>query len=631
MSINNFYNRIIIRINTVQRNVILVVTYSTILFLSLYLAYDLRFDFYVPSIYKENRLISLCVSLPIKLFFLLLFNQFGSLLTYFSIPDLISITSAICCACLSSYLLEQIGSVGYITPRGVVLTDFVISVCAIVIMRLLSRLYRERFFKKDLSKLNKIRNVAILGAGHAGAQYLREVQSRPNLMQNPLFFLDDDKNKYGHIIHGVPVMGSPEDINKVRKKYPIDSCILAMPSLSGHRLKEINSILLKENLKVDIIPSLEELASGRFQISRIRPVQVEDLLGRQPINLNNDKIYEIIQNRVVLVTGAGGSIGSELCRQILRYNPSTLLIVEQSEGALFNIESELLKLGYKNSIIPLVANILDQSRMNKILSVYKPNILFHAAAHKHVYMMERQPAEAVKNNTVGTRLLAEMSISHEVELFIFVSTDKAINPTSVMGASKRMAELHLQSLQSKNKIKTRFLIVRFGNVLGSSGSVIPIFRKQIEEGGPVTVTHPNVTRFFMTIPEAVGLILQTLIIGKGGEIFVLDMGESVKIIDLAVQLIELSGYRPYVDIDIKITGLRPGEKLYEELQHMSENLISTTHPRIKLLRNSWSSSLYDKWSKDCILKVENNYEKNNSNQLKLIIKEMIPEYKPYLD
>ena len=630
MSTSRLYGRNFSRMHTMQRTFALVATYSTILFISRYLAYDLRFDFVIPSEYKEVRLLSILISLPSKLLFLLFFGQFGSLLTYFSIPDLIRITLSVFLANLVSYILEKVGYIRTVTPRGVILTDFVLSVCAIVAIRLVLRLYRERFSKKEYNKLNKIRNIAVLGAGDAGAQFVREIQSRPSLMQHPVFFLDDDRSKHGHEIHGVPVLGSPEAISLVRQKHPIDACILAMPSVSGRRLQELNRILLNENIKVEIIPSLAELATGRIQISKIRPVQLEDLLGRQPIDLNNDKICEIIENRVVLVTGAGGSIGSELCRQILLYNPRTLLLVEQCEAALFNIESELLKLGYLNTFVPLVADILDQARMYQILSTYKPSILFHAAAHKHVYMMERQPAEAVKNNTTGTRLLAELAILHKLDLFILISTDKAINPTSVMGASKRMAELHLQTIQSLNPDTTRFLAVRFGNVLGSSGSVIPIFKKQIEDGGPVTVTHPDVTRYFMTIPEAVGLILQTLLIGKGGEIFVLDMGESVKIIDLARQLIELSGFRPDEDIEIKITGLRPGEKLYEELQHMSENLTDTIHPRIKLLRQS-RSSLNVNWSKDCILKVESICGDCNSNQLKLLIKEMIPEYTPYLD
>jgi FlaA1/EpsC-like NDP-sugar epimerase len=617
-------------IHRVSRILSLLVIYSAVLSLCRYVAYEVRFDFVVPKEFQQERLWSVLLSLPVKLGFLLLFRQFGSLLTYFSVPDLLRIVAAIGCANLSLYLSRWGLSPGIMSPRGVVLIDFVLAVGALASLRLGLRIYRERFLHHGDDAGQKIRRIAVLGAGDAGAQFVREAQARPALGLRPVFFLDDDRRKHGRDLHGVQVVGIPEQIGELRKDNPIDACVLAMPSAPGKRLQEIYKLLSSEGLKVEIIPSVSELASGRVHVTKIRPVQVDDLLGRAPVDLRSPGVAALVNNKVVLITGAGGSIGSELCRQICGYNPQRVLLVEQAEGSLFNIESELNELGFQNRIVPLVADILDLPRMRGILELYSPEIIFHAAAHKHVFMMERQPGEALKNNVTGTRQFAELAADHKVEVFVLISTDKAINPTSAMGASKRLAELHLQAIQARPNNQTRFIAVRFGNVLGSSGSVIPIFKRQIAEGGPVTVTHPDVTRYFMTIPEAVGLVLQTAEMGKGGEIFVLDMGKPVKIIDLARQLIELSGLKPEVDIEIKIIGLRAGEKLYEELQHTTENLSSTTHPRIMLLAINGSAKDPD-WSRRCIVEVEQRVADLNSNQLKQAIQRLVPEYHPHLD
>lgn len=612
------------------RTLALITLYAAVLTACRYFSYEIRFDFLVPPEFQQERLFSLAVNLPIKLGFLLLFRQFGSLLTYFSVPDLIRIAVAMAAANLASYLLRYGINPGLLSPRGVVLIDFVLSVGALSFMRLGFRIYRERYLTggKQVGKVT--RRIAVLGAGDAGAEFVREIQAKPALGLRPVFFLDDDWKKHGHTIHGISVLGAPEEIGKLRKEYQIDACVLAMPSAPGKRLQEIYKVLSTEGLKVEIVPSLAELATGRVQVTKIRPVQVEDLLGRATVDLQSPDVAELVRDKIVMVTGAGGSIGSELCRQLVAYNPQRLLLVEQSEGSLFYIESELNDRGYQHMIVPLVADILDLPRMRFIFERYEPQIVFHAAAHKHVYMMERQPGEAVKNNTTGTRQLAELASAKGVEAFVLISTDKAINPTSAMGASKRLAEMHLQSMQRHSGNGTRFIAVRFGNVLGSSGSVIPIFKKQIAEGGPVTVTHPDVTRYFMTIPEAVGLVLQTSVLGKGGEIFVLDMGKPVKIIDLARQLIELSGLRPEEDIEIKIIGLRPGEKLFEELQHHSENLQPTVHSRIMLLTSGGSAANID-WAGKCVTEIEGRIGELEPNQLKLAIKQLVPEYSPHLD
>lgn len=596
-----------------------------------FFAYELRFDFIVPEQFQQERLMSVAFILPVKLGALLLFRQFGSLLTYFSVPDLLRIAAAMALANLVAYLARMGLTPGLASPRGVILTDFVLSVGALSFLRLGFRVYRERYSanSRKTSTGKATRRIAILGAGDAGAQFAQEAQSRPSLGLRPVFFLDDDWSKHGRNIHGVAVLGAPEEIVRLRKEYPVDSAVLAMPSAPVKRVQEIYKVLSAEGIKVDIVPSLAELATGRVQVTKIRPVQVEDLLGRASVDLRSEDIAELVRDRVILVTGAGGSIGSELCRQIAAYQPERVLLVEQSEGALFNVESELNDRGHQSTIVPLVADILDTPRMHAIFERFKPQVVFHAAAHKHVYMMERQPGEAVKNNTTGTRLLAELCAANHVETFVLISTDKAINPTSAMGATKRLAEMHLQHLQAHGEGKTRFIAVRFGNVLGSSGSVIPIFKQQIAAGGPVTVTHPDVTRYFMTIPEAVGLVLKTAVLGTGGNIYVLDMGKPVKIVDLARQLIELSGLRPDEDIEIKFVGLRPGEKLFEELQHKNELLQPTGHERISLLAAQTPPAA--DWADRCLNDVERQVTTLEPDQLKLAIKFLVPEYHPHLE
>ena len=627
---NNALSPLLSMAPRISRAIALLALYALVLIGCRYAAYEIRFDFLVPREFQEERLLSLALNIPIKLLFLLSFRQFGSLLTYFSVPDLLRIAAAMAIANLASYLLRAGITPGFASPRGVILIDFVLSVGALSFLRLVFRIYRERYGQtKEGSGRTKVRRIAVLGAGDAGAQFVQEAQARPSLGLKPVFFLDDDRQKHGHHIHGVAVLGSPEKIGSLRKNYAIDACVIAMPSAHGKRLQEIYKLLREEELSVEIIPSMSELATGRVQVTKIRPVQVDDLLGRESVDLRSEEVAKIIAGRVVLVTGAGGSIGSELCRQVLGYNPERLLMVEQSEGALFVIESELNDRGHKNTIVPLVADILDQPRIGFIFERYRPQVVFHAAAHKHVFMMERQPGEAVKNNATGTRLLAETAAKHGVEAMVLISTDKAINPTSVMGATKRLAEMSLQHMHAKSGNRTKFIAVRFGNVLGSSGSVIPIFKKQIESGGPVTVTHPDVTRFFMTIPEAVGLVLRTAHLGAGGEIFVLDMGKPVKIVDLARQLIELSGLRPGEDIEIKFIGLRPGEKLFEELQHHSELLLPTPDPRI--MRLGVQAPIALDWRNRCLESLEAKVTTLEANQVKLAIKELVPEYHPHLD
>jgi FlaA1/EpsC-like NDP-sugar epimerase len=414
----------------------------------------------------------------------------------------------------------------------------------------------------------------------------------------------------------------------VKSKLEIQQVIIAMPSAPARRVGEIVRLLRKENLECRTIPSVDQLALGQVRVSQLRNVEVQDLLGRDGVELDTQDIRHALQDRVVLVTGAGGSIGSELCRQIAACLPQRLLLLDRSEPHVFQIEQELIGLGHGRRIQALVGDILDTERMEQILSAWRPAFIFHAAAHKHVPMMEHQPGEAIKNNSLGTARLADLALRFAVGRFVLISSDKAINPTSVMGATKRLAEMYIQALQAAHARPTKFMAVRFGNVLGSSGSVIPLFQRQIAEGGPVKVTHPEMTRYFMTIPEACLLVLQSAVQGVGGEIFVLDMGQPVRIVELARQMIELSGLKPDEDIQIEFIGLRPGEKLFEEISHKAENMVPTKHPKIlRFVAPPVDLSRIRQTVEG--LRVQ--LHQVRTEQLKLLLKKAVPEYDPYLE
>jgi FlaA1/EpsC-like NDP-sugar epimerase len=400
-----------------------------------------------------------------------------------------------------------------------------------------------------------------------------------------------------------------------------------MPSATGRRIREVVQVFNEARLAFETVPSMEQMVNGVVKASQIRPVQIEDLLGREHVALEAERIRELMRDKVVMVTGAGGSIGSELCRQIAAYKPARLLLVERCEVQIFQIEQELAERGAFEEVEALVADVLDLGRMRGIFERFRPTLVFHAAAHKHVPMMEHQPYEAFRNNALGTQQLATLSAEFGVERFVLVSTDKAINPTNVMGATKRLAELYIQALQKKGGAQTRFMAVRFGNVLGSSGSVIPTFKRQIAAGGPVTVTHPDVTRYFMTVREAVGLVLQSAAQGTGGEIFVLDMGSPVRIVDVARQLIELSGLKPEIDVEITFTGLRPGEKLFEELNYNTEDMVATEHP--KIVRFTGGQPPFEALRQG-LLNIQERAPGMDADGVKLEIQRLVPEYRPHL-
>ena len=438
----------------------------------------------------------------------------------------------------------------------------------------------NRIFGNPRSYQGQLR-IMIIGAGEAGRTIIREMRNNSKMGMVPICLIDDDPEKEGQYMEGIKIAGGRSDIAQLANKLDIDRIIIAIPSASPHELAQIIHTCQETRCKIQTIPGLYQMIDSTNMLSKVRDVQVEDLLGRDPININLDEITGYLKDKVVLVTGGGGSIGSELCRQVAKSNPKQLIILDVYENNAYDIEQEL-KREYKDNLnlLVLIASVRDKGKIDDVFSKYHPDIVFHAAAHKHVPLMETSPNEAIKNNVFGTLNVARAASKYGAHRFIMISTDKAVNPTNIMGASKRICEMIVQAMNGTSN--TEFVATRFGNVLGSNGSVIPLFKKQIAEGGPVCVTHKDIVRYFMTIPEAVSLVLQAGSYAKGGEIFVLDMGKPVRIYDLAVNLIKLSGYTPDVDIKIKITGLRPGEKLYEEMLMNEEGMQETPNKLIHI-------------------------------------------------
>jgi len=609
------------------RILLLLLTYTCVLILARFFAYELRFDFSVPAEFRHQMSTHWFWVIGLKLILLVLFGQFAGLLSYFSIPDLKRLFLAMLTASLLLFFIRSKFGLWYGAPRGVILMDFVLSLVGLSMIRLGFRMIRERYFMPTGKIQRRMRRVGIFGAGDVGASLARELMTKRGLGLVPVSFFDDNPAIWRSRVHDIPVVGSPDALLDHRLNLQLEEVIIAMPSASAKRIGELVKLLQTAHLKFETVPSLDQLATGQVKVSQLREVEIQDLLGREPVELETENISALIAGRVVMVTGAGGSIGSELCRQIASFNPQRLLMVEQSEVQIFQIEQELIEKGFGGIVLPLVADVLEEPRMRYILERFKPVLIFHAAAHKHVPMMESQPGEAIKNNTFATALLARLSNEFKVERFVLISTDKAINPTNVMGATKRLSEMYCQALYASSDQKTKFMAVRFGNVLGSSGSVIPIFKKQIALGGPVKVTHPEVTRYFMTIPEAAGLVLQAATQGNGGEIFVLDMGQPVKIIDLARQLIELSGLKPEEDIEIEYVGLRPGEKLFEELSHKGENVTPTNHPKImRFVCSPLALSVVE----TLFAELRERLYSAEALELKMVLKKAVPEYQPYL-
>ena len=611
------------RLNSLGRLTVLLVAYTAILFLSLLAALFLRFDFQVAPEFWARFWQSLVWLLPLKLAALVIFGQFQTLLTYFSLPDTKRIAGAMGVSALVASAVWFVLGGANIVPRGVIVSDMVISFLGLTAFRTALRVYREKLSSPtDRVATTRKRRAAILGAGTAGAALLRDIQGRQGLGLDIVCFVDDDRAKIGGTLHGKQVLGPTRKLASLVEELDLQKIIIAMPTAKPAVIKRLVEQINILGIDHDILPSVAQLLHRQVTVSHLRRVDPEDLLGREAVALDHEGIKALIKGRVVMVTGAGGSIGSELCRQIVEQNPAKLILVERSEPALFAIEQELLGSHRHVDLVACASSVCDEESIARVFCHHRPALVFHAAAHKHVPLMEGQPAEALRNNAIGTEIVARLATRHGAAKFILVSTDKAVNPTNVMGASKRLAEMLLEQKSASGK-ECAFAAVRFGNVLGSSGSVVPTFRRQIAAGGPVTVTHPEVTRYFMSIPEAVGLILQSALQAEGGEIFVLDMGEPVKIVDLARQMIELSGFKPEEDIKITFTGLRPGEKLYEEPIHQMENVEPTSHRKLHRLRNNRSSGSGDLAAELGAISRE---AAGDGDRLKTWLAEKIPEY-----
>ncbi|WP_414051201.1 polysaccharide biosynthesis protein [Macrococcus animalis] len=512
------------------------------------------------------------------LLFAFLFNLFNRLWIYASVKELLSVVYAVSLAVFVGTVLTYIALTVMKETNNIIFGAVIIIWLCLIVFIGATRIF-FRIFNKNHENTENFERVLIFGAGRGGTTLARQMENVPTMKMKPVLFLDDDINKYKQVINGVKVMGSRNDLRAAIDKYEIDKVILAIPSLAQYKLKELYDICIESGVKVQIMPNIDDVLTGKKEVAHLKNIDLEDLLGRDPVKLDAGGIRDVINNKTLLITGAGGSIGSEIVRQASSFGPKRVLLVGHGENSIYNIMMEMknrFKDGHIN-FVPVIADIQDRDRMFKIVEKYRPDVVFHAAAHKHVPLMEGNPKEAIKNNIFGTKNIAEASDAFGVKTFVMVSTDKAVNPPNIMGATKRWAEMVVQNLDKRSE--TKFVAVRFGNVLGSRGSVIPLFKKQIEKGGPVTVTHPDITRYFMTIPEASRLVIQAGVLAKGGEVFVLDMGEPVKIVDLAKNVIELAGYT-IEDIGIEFTGLRPGEKMYEELLNENEVSEDQVHEKI---------------------------------------------------
>lgn len=506
-------------------------------------------------------------------------------------------------------------------PRSIAILDWMITIILIGGSRFVVRMWKE-YRSSNITQKNA-RKVLIVGAGDAGEMVLKEYKKHKELNTQIVGFIDDDPAKSNLLIHDVRVLGNRNQIPQIIQRYAVDEVVIAIPSASGKEIREIHKFCSSNNVTVRILPGVFEIINGDVSLNQIREVLVEDLLGREPVKINMEEIAAYLTGKTVLITGGGGSIGSELCRQVANFKPEKLIVFDISENNVYDIDLEL-KDRYKHlDIVPIIGSIRDLSKLRYVFSKFKPDVVFHAAAHKHVPLMEHNSEEAVKNNIFGTRNVAMVADEFSVERFVMISTDKAVNPTNIMGATKRVAEMIIQDMSKKSK--TKFVAVRFGNVLGSRGSVIPLFKKQIVQGGPVTVTHPEINRFFMTIPEASQLVIQAGALGQGGEVFVLDMGKPVKIVDLAHDLIELSGLKVGEDIEIRITGLRPGEKLYEELLSDSEGTQATKHERIYVAKLEEIDALL---LEECLEQMNSFIEKSRSSYLVKSLVKLVATFKP---
>lgn len=613
----------------------MILTDMVLFAMALYGSYLIRYEMLPEPVPFWQIFQLLLWIVPLKVLIFFLFGLYQGMWRYTSVRDFWALGRA----CLVStilvilILLAAKRFVGY--SRAVFFVDLLLTLVLTGGIRMAIRSYFAGRMSSEaiaaMPEKTALTRVLIIGAGDAGEKILREILDNYTLNYHVVGFIDDDPAKQGRSIHGVRVLGDVERLDKVLQKEEVQQILIAVPSASGDQVRRIVEACQKCNASYKILPGIGDLIDGRVSVKQLRDISYEDLLGRSPVQLNTEGIRNYLDGKTVLVTGCGGSIGSELCRQIAKYKPGRIVLLDSSESNLFHIQMEMQNdKGCRHSEA-ILGQVQDEVLMDNIFDKYKPKVVFHAAAYKHVPMIEKNPWQAVFNNIVGSRVVMEMALRHHVDRFVLVSTDKAVRPTNVMGASKRVTELIMQCLQGR---ETRFMAVRFGNVVGSSGSVIPFFRSQIEKGGPVTVTHPEVNRFFMTIPEATQMILQAGTMGQGGEIFILRMGTPVKIADMARDLIRLSGKEPDVDIKIVYTGLREGEKLYEELITVGEDILPTSHRKVMVLGSDTyfkgigspqeaKKNLYREL--DELVKIA---ARHDSKGIKAKLKEIVPEYTP---
>jgi FlaA1/EpsC-like NDP-sugar epimerase len=621
----------------VTRNLLLILLLDALLLLgSFYLSHLIRFDFNPPdwAMMRFRQFLLVVVVLKLVCFYWL--GLYKGMWRYTGMADLINVIKAATVASLGLIVFVLYKTRFDMVSRSVFVIDWGLTLMLIIGVRVFIRLCFENFTREfrisDLRQIissifgkknKKGRAMLIIGAGDCGEKICRQFRENPSVQSHVAGFLDDDKSKTGRRIHGVPVLGTIDDIETIAPGMGIEDVIIAIPSAGSGRMRQIVDLCKKADVNFKIIPDMGELIDGRIDISAIRNVEYRDLLGREPVQLDKEKIGKYLNQRTVLVTGAGGSIGTGLCRQICRFSPKKIILLERAESPLYEIDLELKKNFTRVEVVPMLADIQDKMELAGIFSRFQPEIVFHAAAYKHVPMLENHPWKAVENNIFGTRNLVAAARDSGCKRFVFVSTDKAVNPTNVMGTSKRICELLVQKENVLADAGTRFMTVRFGNVIGSVGSVIPLFKKQIQEGGPVTVTHPDMIRYFMLIPEACQLILQAGAMGKGGEIFILEMGEPVKIDQMARDLIRFSGFEPEADIKIVYTGLRPGEKLYEELMTDLEGVIPTNHQKIRVLNSHTGDvSLLNSRLQELKIAAEN----RDPDQIRKVLHQIVPEY-----
>ncbi len=589
-----------------------------------YFAFLLRFEGQIPTQYFEG---SIQAAIILALVFCVPIFYFSKLYhftwAYVSTQELITLFKGVSLSFLvlgaSLFVLRDFNVLSGF-PRSVLLISYFLVFVSTSLIRFSKRIYLN--VASARGEIKKGKRTLIVGAGDAGEQILRSIQTGKQNIYQPVGFVDDNQMKQNVSIHGLKVLGKINDIFEISKGEDIEEMIIALPLAGSKTIKKAVELGRGAGIKsIKILPSIAELIDGKASIGSVRKVEVEDLLGREPVSLDMDKIENFIKNKTVLITGAAGSIGSELSRQVAKFKPSKIVFLDQDETETFYISGELRKKYPSLQIETMVSDICNKEKMRSVFSSHKPDVVFHAAAYKHVPLMEEQPDEAVRNNVFGLQVVAEMALENRTEKFIFISTDKAINPTSVMGTTKRIGEKICQAMNQKNG--TKFISVRFGNVLGSRGSVIPIFKKQIEQGGPVEVTHPDMKRFFMITSEACLLVMQAAEMGKGGEVFVLDMGEPVKILDLAKEMIRLSGFEPDKDIPIVFSGIRPGEKMFEEILTSEEGTLATKNEKIFVAK---LSSVDERKLNLGLGKLKNMMYNSNSAQIKQVLKEIVPSY-----